>query len=110
MGTTLGKTKMENPSSTAAVSSHFRALSTLSLFSMKVQGISINLHIKKALQLQPLHRITVDVAKCHQLHQGSELPTEVRDQDRAWVREGLHLYDSLSDFAGGPDRGEFGQY
>ena len=34
------------------------------------------------------------------------LPTEVRDQDTAWVREGLQFHDSLSDFAGGSERGE----
>ena len=50
----------------------------------------------------------MDVEKCHQLHQGSVLPTEMREhQDRAWVREGLQFYDSLCDYAGGPERGEF---
>ena len=71
---------------------------------MKVQG-RINFHTKKALQLRPLDRISVDVARCHQLHQGFELVREARDRERDWV----HLYDSLCDFAGGSGCGEFGQ-
>ena len=55
--------------------------------------------------MSPL-RISVDVAKCHQLHQGSELPRELEDQDRSWVRESLQFYDQLCDLAGGSERGE----
>ena len=59
----------------------------------------------------------MDLEKCYKLHQGSVLPTAVREKtvsvgdlmyfkDSSWVTEGIQLFDSLCEITGSHNRGQ----